>query len=1029
MKKAFFVLLFLTGGLLAKAQVNVSGVVTDATSGEGIPGATVQIKGTTNGTITNFDGTYNLQVPSSESILIYSFVGFTTQEISVGNASSIDVVLELGVEELEELVVVGYGTQRKKEVTGSVGSVNSKEIVKTATSDLGNAIQGQIAGVSVQASSGTPGANANIIIRGVGSANGNVDPLYVVDGIPYADNPNLVPEEIESITVLKDGAAAAVYGTRASNGVILITTKTAKEQALKVNYSMYAGVQSIFSGVPLMTGAETLYAEEVEERQLTGQQSEKIVLSPGSLERETDFIGSILNDNAPIQNHNITVTKGFENFNVSWINNYYQQEGVLIKSNYERLSSRLNTNYFKGRFEASLNLAVEVDDTETAPGENNNNVINMYQEAIAQRPYQPLPESLSTDTVQLPFENPQNIGGFAGSLTEVNTSESTDWNGALNLKYEIMDGLFYQVRAGGNITTTNSNFFSPRFIIIAQNDEVENLSSRPNILNNSSESTFTKWTVENILTYKRTIGEHAFTGNLAYTREKFVFENSAVNVTETPDTTIVANPAPFKSENSLIGALARLQYSFRDKYFVSLSLRRDGSSNFGPENRYGYFPGASFGWNISDEAFFNVDPSILSNLKLRASFAEVGNQSIPQYQFSALIFDGSNYTFGREGNPNFIVGASQRSIPNPAIQWETNVTRNIGVDATFLDNKLNLTLDLYRNSKQDMLLNVPPPPSAGVVIPAGGTFTQRFQNIGDMVNEGIELTLGYTHIKGDFSSNLSAVFTKNTNTVEKLAEGQGRFSLSGGSPTPGGANTTFLVEGHEVASFFLIPTEGTIKTQAELDDYLNEFPASNALIGDLRYVDRLTEDTNGDGLPDSGDGVLNDNDRVFMGSGTPEFEIGFNGSFGYKRFDLAFQLFYSHGAEIYNGAKAYGYQTARHRDIRYQWQPANPESNVPSLRRNGGHPNFMTWSDQFLEDGTYLRMRLVTVGYNVPIDFIKSKNETLRIYFSAQNLFTITDYSGFDPEIGFSNSFYNRGVDQGNYPVARRFIGGLQFNF
>lgn len=1009
-------------GFSASAQRTVTGTVIDAEESGGLPGVTISIKDSGSGVITNIDGTYTIQVPSDDAILVYSFVGFKTVEIVVGSQSVIDVSLQLDIKSLDEVVVVGYGTQRKKEVTGSVGSVDSEEIVKTATSDLGSAIQGQIAGVSVQASSGSPGAAANIIIRGVGSANGNVEPLYVVDGIPYAGNPNLVPEEIESITVLKDGAAAAVYGTRASNGVILITTKTARGTKLKVNYSMYAGIQNIFSGVPLMTGAETLYAEEVEERQLTGQQSEKILLSPGSLERETDFIGAILNDNAPIQNHNITVTKGFKNFNVSWINNYFQQEGVLIKSNYDRLSTRLNTGFFKGKFEGNLNLAAEFDGRETEPG-------GLYQNAIAQRPYQALPESLSSDTVQLPFENPQNIGGFAGSLTNVNTNESKDLNGALSLQYEILDGLYYQVRAGGNITSTRSRFFSPRFIIIAQNNEVENLSSRPNIFTFNGESDFTKWTLENIITYKKLIGEHSISGNLAYTREKFVFENRGESITQEPDTTIVANPAPFKSENALIGALARVQYSFRDRYFLSLSMRRDGSSNFGPLNRFGYFPGASFGWTISDEGFFGVDKGIISNLKLRLSLAEVGNQSIPQYQFSALIFEGSNYAFGREDDPNFLIGASQRSIPNAAIQWETNITRNIGLDATLLNDKVNLTLDVYRNSKQDMLLNVLPPPSTGVYIPNGGTFVNRFQNIGDMVNEGVEASVGYNDTFGELKSNLSFVFTKNTNTVERLADGQGRFGLSGGSPTPGGATTTFLVEGYEVASFFLIPTAGTIQTQEELDEYLIQFPGSNARLGDLRYIDQLTVDTDNDGIADAGDGVINDNDRVFMGSGTPEFEIGFNGNFEYKRFDLTFQLFYSHGAEIYNGAKAYAYQTARHRDILFQWQPANATSDVPSLRRNGGHPNFQTWSDQFLEDGTYLRLRNLTVGYQIPLDFIESRSESLRVYFSAQNLFTLTSYSGFDPEVGFSGSFYNRGVDQGNYPVSRRIIGGLQFNF
>ncbi|MEM7106628.1 MAG: TonB-dependent receptor [Bacteroidota bacterium] len=1011
--KLLLFLCFILSAVQVNAQNAISGTVVDQLN-EPIPGVTVVVKNSTNGTVTNFNGNYQLTVGPSDT-LTFSFVGYITETLAVGNASVLDVVLTEDIQTLQEIVVVGYGTQRKKEITGAVGAVDSEEILKTATNDLGAAIQGQIAGVSVQASDGSPGAAANIIIRGVGSATGFSQPLYVVDGIPYAGNPNLVPEEIESITVLKDGAAAAVYGTRASNGVILITTKTAKGKDLKVGYSMYAGVQDIFSGIPLMTGAETLYAEEVEERQLTGLQSEKVVLSPGSLERETDFIGRILNDNAPIQNHNISVSKGFENFNISWINNYFKQDGVLIQSNYERLSSRLNTGYNKGRLQINANLAVEFDENQSEPN-------GLYQNAIAQRPYQPLPESLATDTVELPFENPQNIGGFAGSLTNESTGETTDLNAALSLQYEIIDGLTFQIRGGGNRTTGEGRFFSPRFIILAENGVVEELSSRPNIITNTGKNTFTKWTVENILTYKRIIGDHSFTGNLVYTREKFVNETEGDQRVEAPDGTVTTNiNTPTKTENTLVGALVRAQYSYKDRYFFSASLRRDGSSNFGQLNRFGYFPSVSAGWNVMDEPFMqNLNQSVLSDLKIRGSLAEVGNQTIAQYQFSPAVFIGSNYTFGREDNPNFLIGAAQRSIPNPEIQWETNIKRNIGLDASFFDNKLTLALELYRDSKQDMLLPVPLPPSAGTYIDGGGQFTTRLENIGDMVNEGVEISLGLNDAKGDFKYNITANFTKNTNTVEQLVEGQGRFSLSGGSPTPGGAPTTFLTEGFEVASFFLIPTNGTIQTSEDSAAYAASFTQlqTTPRLGDLRYVDV------------NGDSVINDEDRVFMGSGTPEFEIGLNGTFEYKRFDLSFQLFYSHGAEIINGAKAFAYQSARHRDLLFQWQPANPDSDIPSLRRNGSHPNFQTWSDQFLEDGTYLRLRNITIGYNVPLDILKNKNETLRIYFSAQNVFTITDYSGFDPEIGYTGgNFFNRGVDQGNYPVSRRIIGGLQFNF
>ncbi|MEM9856764.1 MAG: TonB-dependent receptor [Bacteroidota bacterium] len=1017
--KLLLFLIMISAVFQAKSQNVITGKVVDPAN-EPIPGVTVVVKNSTNGTVTNFNGNYQLTVSATDT-LSFSFVGYLTETLAVGNASVLDVVMTEDIQTLQEIVVVGYGTQRKKEVTGAVGEVDSDEILKTATNDLGAAIQGQIAGVSVQASDGSPGAAANIIIRGVGSATGFSEPLYVVDGIPYAGNPNLVPEEIETITVLKDGAAAAVYGTRASNGVILITTRTAKGKDLKVGYSMYAGIQNIFSGIPLMTGAETLYAEEVEERQLTGLQSEKIVLSPGSLERETDFIGRILNDNAPIQNHNITVSKGFENFNISWINNYFKQDGVLIQSNYERLSSRLNTGYSKGKLQVNANFAVEFDESQFEPG-TTGQPGGLYQSAIAQRPYQPLPESLATDTVELPFENPQNIGGFAGSLTNQSTGETTDLNAALSLQYEIIDGLTFQIRGGGNRTIGEGRFFSPRFIILAENGVVEELSSRPNIITSTGKNTFTKWTVENILTYKRIIGDHAFTGNLVYTREKFVNETEGNQRIENPEGMVTTNiNTPTKTENTLVGALVRAQYSYKDRYFFSASLRRDGSSNFGQLNRFGYFPSVSAGWNVMDEPFMqNLNQSVLTSLKIRGSLAEVGNQAIAQYQFSPAVFIGSNYTFGREDNPNFLIGSAQRSIPNPEIQWETNIKRNIGIDASLFNNKLTVAFELYRDSKRDMLLPVSLPPSTGTYIEGGGQFTTRLENIGDMVNEGIELSLGLNDSKGDFKYNITANFTKNTNTVEQLVEGQGRFGIGGGSPTPGGAATTFLTEGFEVASFFLIPTNGTIKTSEDSAAYAASFTQlqTTPRLGDLRYIDV------------NGDSVLNDEDRVFMGSGTPEFEVGLNGTFEYKRFDLSFQLFYSHGAEVYNGAKAFAYQTARHRDLLFQWQPANAESDIPSLRRNGSHPNFQTWSDQFLEDGTYLRLRNITIGYNVPLDIIKNRNETLRIYFSAQNIFTITDYSGFDPEIGFTGgNFFNRGVDQGNYPVSRRIIGGLKFNF
>ncbi|MFY0687671.1 MAG: SusC/RagA family TonB-linked outer membrane protein [Cyclobacteriaceae bacterium] len=1017
MRKFFIFIIMLSASGALLAQQRVTGTVEDASIGGGLPGVTVFIKGTTDGAVSDIEGNYSVEVTSPQDILVFSFVGYETQEITVGDQSVIDVFLDVDVQSLEEVVVVGYGVQRKKEITGAVASVDSDDILKTSTSDLGTSLQGMMAGVNVQASSGAPGATANIQIRGLGSFSGGAaQPLYIVDGIPYAGNPNIVPEEIESVEVLKDGAAAAIYGTRASNGVILITTKTGKEGEVKVSYSGYAGVQNITSGIPLMNTPDQFYAEEVQERQLTGLQSEKIVLNPGSLDRDTDFVDHILSNNALIHNHNLTLTKGTKDSKMAFITNYFGQDGILMKSGYERLSARLNNTYIKGNFDGFANLSVRGTTRETEPW-------GVYQNAIFQRPYQPLP--VGEGVVEVPYENPQNIGGFANSLTTDNNSNSTDLNAALGLKYEILDGLTYQVRGGGNIVNYEAELWQPRFVVVAGNGEVENLSSRLDAILTRTMNKSTKWTIENILNYTREFGESTITGTLVYTRERSEFRQTAAqksdflsNETNVFNAGNVLNSINgYHSANTLTGLMARAQYSYMGKYMASASIRRDGSSNFGPANRYGYFPGVSLGWNISDETFFQGIGTI-SNFKLRASWAEVGNQSIGSYRYTAEIIQGTNYPFGAENSGySPTLGAIQRAFANEGIKWETNVARNIGVDLEMMGGQLNMTLDAYYNSKKDMLLQVQLPPSGGTWIPNAG-YQTIFQNVGNMVNKGIEFATTYKKF-GDINWSLTGTFTKNINTVTKLNEGFSQFSLGGGNPipvNPRNFNTTFLALNQPVASFLLIETEGTIKTQEELDEYASRV-AGTWKMGDLKYVDA------------NGDGAIDDSDRVYMGNGTPDFEIGLSGTADFNGFDLFVQLYYAHGAEIYNGSKAYAYQTGRHKDLYYQWQPANAASDVPSMRRNGSHMNFATWSDQFLENGTYLRVRNIAVGYTIPKVFFNNQIDKLRLYVSVQNPLTITGYSGFDPEIGYSGDIFNRGVDRGNYPVSRRIIGGLQFDF
>lgn len=1016
----------------AMAQVTVKGRVIDSIDKQGIPGVTVIAVGTTKGTVTDIEGNYSVQVDDESTILRYSFIGYVTQEQLVGSRTNIDISLDIEVKALEEIVVVGYGVQKKKEVTGAVGQIKADMIERNATSDVNSSLQGTIAGVNVQASSGAPGAVANIQIRGLGSFSGSsASPLYIVDGIPYSGNPNLSPAEIESIDVLKDGASAAIYGTRASNGVVLITTKMGSKDKINIDYSTYYGIQNITSGVPLLSTNDQITMSETAQRLLDGNTSQVAALNPGALSRETDFVGAVLNDNAPMQNHDLVLSGGSGDITLSSVLNYFSQDGVLKNSGFERLSARLNANVKKEKFEAFISLAARVSESEAEP-------FAIYQLGLAQRPYVPLPEG--EGEVFVPYENPQNIGNFANQLVNRDNRAGQDLNAAASLKYEFVKGLTYMVRAGGNMALNQRSFWEPSYVVIAQNGEMENLSSRPEAQLEESNAKGTKWTLENVLNYTGSFGLHNLNLTAAYTIEQTKY----ARIESTKRSFLSNNTRVFNAANelvgitgeestqSLLGLMGRVMYNFDERYIISASIRRDGSSNFGPNNRYAVFPGVSVGWNISQESFFKDAglTAFIANMKLRASYAEVGNQNINPYQYTAQIEQGSNYPFGTEQDGSLQIGAIQRKFANQVIQWETNISRNIGLDVSFLQGRMNFTADVYSNSKQDMLLPVELPPSVGTWLPNSSGYNTVTRNVGNMVNEGIELSLNYRKFEGNFKWDLGGTFTKNRNEVTELPPGFGQFALGGGNPIPlqpRNDNTTFLAYGLPVASFLLIETDGVIQSQQELEAYSAGLPGGNFQLGDLKYIDA------------NGDSVINDQDRVFLGSGTPEFELGLSGNMSYKNFDLFVQLYYAHGAEVYNGAKAAAYQSGRHRDLFYMWQPANEASDVPSFRNGAEHLNFRTWSDYFLEDGTYLRVRNISLGYTLPEAALNGKLTSIRVYVSAQNPFTFTNYTGFDPEVGYSenadvrggggNTLFNRGVDRGNYPISRRFLAGLQVKF
>lgn len=1014
-------LLLTMGGRLYAQETTVSGKVTDGDTGEPLPGVSVVIKGTTTGTATNFDGDFSLPVPDGSS-LIFSFVGYTPLEVEVGNQTNIDVSLKTDMVALEEVIAVGYGVQKKKELTGAVAQVKSEEMTKIVASDFTKALQGQVAGVSVVESSGRPGDQANIQIRGLGSISSNTQPLYVVDGIPYNSNPNIPAEDIATVDILKDGAAAAVYGTRASNGVILITTKRGKVGETKVSMAAYYGIQNITSGTELLNTPEHLYVDEMIQR-AQGSSSSILYYNPNAMDYDTDFVGAITEDNAPIQNYNLTLSGGKENLTFNLNSNYFNQDGILRQSGYDRFTTRANATLKKGKFDAFASIGIMHSNKEVEPW-------GLYEFSIFNGPYRPPLGSLETtdNSVVIPGNNPDHVGYLSRLLNQEDNRTEDAYNVAANLKYEILAGLTFQMNLGMNKYNYKRKFWQPQYLVYDQDGEINELGSRKDAILSETFTESLKYTMENILSYTKSFNQvHNVSAMLGYTVEKTNYSTVSVEKRDFISNSVqvfdggasLTGINGSDREHGIVGKLARVQYNYDDRYLFSASIRNDGSSNFGSETRYAWFPGASVGWNISEENFMaNADK--VDNLKLRASYGEVGNQGIDPYLYSAYVDGNIDYVWGPESSDDLGSGAIQRGYGNPYVQWETNISRNIGIDLLMFGGKLSFSADVYKNDKKDMLLSVLLPASTGTTIPNdwANKYNSKITNVGDMVNKGIELAASYKHRSTNgFNWSVSGTFTKNNNEITSLGD-LDRIALQDSKPGNWRATqqdvTTYMVPGYEAGAFFLIPTDGIIKTEERLAEVKEYQP--NAQIGDVVMIDT------------NNDGKINDDDRVYAGSGMAEWEAGLIFNADYKGFDFSAQLFYSQGNEVFNGSKLFAYAMNRHKDLYYMWTPQNANSDIPTGRTNSEHDNWRGRTDYFLEDGSFLRVRNLSLGYTVPKKVFKGAVDNMRWYISAQNPFTVTEYEGYDPEIG-GNGISTRGIDKGTYPVTRKFLVGVQVDF
>lgn len=992
----------------------VTGTVTD-TGGEPLPGASVLVKGSTNGTQTDFDGNYNLSVPSN-STLVFSYIGFKTLEVAVAGKSVVDVVLEEDASELEEVVVIGYGTQKKSDLTGSVAQVASKEIEKYTYSDASQALQGRMAGVSVQSQGGSPGASAVIAIRGTGTLS-DAGPLYVIDGMLTGSMGSLNPSDIESISVLKDASASAIYGSRAANGVVIITTKKGKRGGLSVDFDTSYGFQSVINTLDWANASE--YAEIANRADDNDGSSRK----PAN---DTQFDPSYSSDlykeslrSAAVQNTNVRLAGGGENTLFSLSMNYFDQDGIVKYSDFKRYTTRANATFTKNRFKLETTLGL------TRTVNNPNPYFNKERNIL---PTIRLKDSngdwSSSDMEERGIEGA--TGAFYGQTSIYNelgmaaledrTVTRNTFLGNLSPSYEIVDGLTYKLNVGLEYYNNNNYTFTPDHPVFLATGVSSGMAELK-----ETNTTYQSWLLENTLNYQKVFGKHSINLLGGYTEQETNSRSLGVIARGFPSNDIrVASAAeeiqnvPSEDITSTIQSyFARLNYVFDDRYLLTATVRRDGSSLFTEDRRWGTFPSMALGWNVSNEKFME-DVSLISDLKFRASYGEIGSNNVSAYAIDPSLNLYSEYILGEAQTR--VSGYSITQGVNSNITWETTKTTDIGMELGILDNRLRFTMDYFVKKSEDVLV--------GLRLPLYTGFGNEVPfNTASVENKGFEFLADYREqLFDDFNLGISANFSLLDNKVTALGDAS---PIIQGSFTSNTINSTRTDVGHPISSFYGYIVDGIYQTDAEATAANDQ--VGNPSAGDFRFRDL------------DGDGDIDDDDRTYIGNPTPDLEYGLNISAEYKKFDL--NLFFNGvaGNEILNGTKYRGYfdlEGNYFADALNAWSPTNTSSNIPkNTKADLGFNRRM--STFYLEPGDYFRLRNAQLGYSFNDELLeKMKIKKLRLYVSATNLFTITDYTGYYPEVGRNsrgstgnNSIFNSGVDEGTYPTPREFRLGLQVSF
>lgn len=1008
--KPTMLLLFLFSFLIADAQKKISGKITDVDSKEPVFGASVQIKGTTRGAMTDDKGVFTIDAAKG-STLVISSMEYESVEVKVEDASSYNITLKRSVSGLNEVVVIGYGTVRRKDLTGAIASLKGADIKTEGVSNVGRALQGRLPGVTVESAGGDPGSGTRILIRGVGTFN-NADPLYIVDGVQVANINNVAPGDIESMDVLKDASAAAIYGSRAANGVVLVTTKSGKPGKTVIQFNANLGFQKILKKYDVLNASEWATVSNAA-HDAAGLPRLAIAANPSALGKGTDWQDAIYRT-APIQQYYLGVSGGSETAKYSMSGQYTDQDGIVDVTGYKRYGMRVKSEATKGRLKIGETVLMTREKWIRMPGGWGGQGGNPVGSATKMIPVFNIYDSTA-------------VGGYSGaSGPVVNVANPVAQLHLEDISYEltsilanafaevsILPNLKYKFNVGYTNSFGNTDDYLRRYVVGGL------FANATNNLSQTKERT-NLVLLENTLNYSKDFGKHSLQVLAGYAYQRLKYNYWLASKTNLPDgireldaASGAAAVGGNSTESVLLSQLGRVIYSYDNRYLLTASFRRDGSSRFGKANRYGNFPSVAVGWNLSNEKFFDVNREVLSSLKIRGSYGILGNQEIGDYQYSAAIASNINYVTGAAQQKWF--GAIQTTFASPNIKWENTETINAGIDAGFLNGKLNISADYFTKRTTDVLLEVPIPGSAG-------SSENPTVNAGILQNKGFELGINYASNIGVLSYSVYGTFSSIKNKVIEL--GTGSQQIFGGQPTHHGASTTLTEAGGQVSAFYLIKAEGIFQSQEEVDAYKDKngkVIQPNASAGDIKFYDA------------NGDGSISNADRVNCGSPFPKFEYGLGANLSAFNFDLNIFMQGTSGNKIYNGLRqdleGMNLEFNYSRATLNAWTPTN-HSNIPRAVINDPNFNAQT-SSRFLENGSYFRLKTLQIGYTIP-EFLNNKFKitSMRAYISADNLFTITKYSGYNPDIGRSGSILDRGVDFGHvaYPLARVVSLGIQLS-